>query len=114
MNRKAYYVMCVGNSLVFLLSFFVAETLLKILLGGLVFLCWLLPLMNHEKVTAVEEEEEPEDEPKRIPGYEKSGLEIKGCYNCFYSKDIGNATFVYCNKYQQKVYRDYACDFYKV
>lgn len=115
MNRTVYYVITLGISLSLVISFFVDVTLLRWILAALVLLSWILPKLLREEVEedTQEQEEEVEDSHPRIPGYEKSGLEIKGCYNCFYSRDIENQTFVFCNKFQQKVYRDFVCNFYK-
>jgi len=56
---------------------------------------------------------EKEEDRHGIPGYEKSGVEIRGCYNCFYSKDFDNDTYVKCNKFSKNVFRNHICDLYK-
>ncbi len=50
----------------------------------------------------------------RYFGYKKSKDKMKGCYNCNYSRDIENNTFVYCRKHERKVYRNYECRKYRV
>ncbi len=114
MNRRIYFVIPVGMSLCLVLSFFIDYAVMRWMLGVLVLMSWILPILQRKEVEEAAQDEEVEDSSPRIPGYEKSGLEIKGCYNCFYSRDIGNQTFVFCNKFQQKVYRDFTCDYYKV
>jgi len=122
MYRTIYYVIVAGISLFFTLSFWLDIFVLRFIMGGFILLSWVLPLTlkkMYEEYGEDEEEDAEEDESSgqvssAIPGYEKSGIDIKGCYNCRYSKDIENETFVYCKKYQQKVYRHNVCDMYKV
>ncbi|GEM_PF-2687574 len=114
MNRVGYLIIAVSLTCVLILSFFISDLFLRFILCGLVLLSWLLPFIIRNETLEETEPEIEEDIPRpRIPGYEKSGITIKGCYNCNYSKDIENATFVYCHKFQQKVYRDYVCELYK-
>ncbi len=50
----------------------------------------------------------------RIYGYKKSKDKMKGCYNCSYSRDIENNTYVYCWKHERKVFRHNECRDYKI
>ena len=118
MYKKIYFTMAVFLTLGTAVTFFLRSVNTDYVWVGITVLAWLLPLGVQSSAEELEEEEEEIEEERvrqdyhGIPGYEKSGFDIKGCYNCYYSKDIGNETFLLCKKYSQKVYRHNICDSY--
>lgn len=119
MKQKTIYIifLCLV-SLGAIISFVVDKGVLRYYWGIIAILGWLLLAMIRSEAVEVsdisEEEERIQEKSEDIPGYTKSGLDIRGCYNCAYSKDIGNDTYVMCRYFKCKVFRNYVCDKYKV
>ena len=83
-------------------------------------LSWGFFLMPNKNLTVIDTIEEQDISPKHkkekkseIPGYRESEENMAACFNCNYSKDIDNRTFVECKQYQKKVYRRNICDTHK-
>ncbi len=98
----------------FILDSFITAVLLLIcaIVGWAVF-----PISKPVKVPKADRPHPKKERQVRdhgIPKYEKSLEEMEGCFNCYYSKDISNDTYVHCSKWDKNVFRNYTCQNYKV